>query len=292
MSWLLYALLGVVLVGASPVFAKSGMRKSNANLAAALRGTLLFVAAWFMVNLTGSGVSLAQIGQKSFLYLIFAGITTGLVWICFLRALQLGEVIKVIPVVEGSIILDILIGMIFFHEALTWNKIIILIILIAGVIMMTLRSSGRRGRSGSWIGYAIGASALTSIIGVLDRMGISGINAYSVRVIEYAIALLVVWIVTFATGGYKGLRAMAFLDGVYLCISGILMGASWFCFYKAYIMGKDASVEIVKTFGLLSAIMLGCVFLRERMSLRAVFGMILMMAGLLLLLIELPVLPI
>ena len=127
MNWLLYAMLGALLAGASPVFAKSGMHKSNSHLAAALRGTFLFFGAWFMVNLTGTGIALTNLGQNTFLYLLFSGIATGMVWICLLRALQLGEVIKVVPVVEGSIALNILVGIFFFHEAVTWNKIIILI---------------------------------------------------------------------------------------------------------------------------------------------------------------------
>lgn len=292
MNWLLYAILGVVLMGASPVFAKSGMRKSNANLAAALRGTVLFLAAWFMVSITGSEVSLSQLGQSTFIYLIFSGIATGMVWVCLLRALQLGDVIKVVPVIEGSIIIDLLAGMIFFRETVTWNKIIILIILIAGVVMMSFRDSGRGGKKGAWIGYALAAMALTSVTVALDRIGIAGVNDYSERLIRYGIALIVVWVITFATGGYKGLRAMSFLDGVYLCISGALMGGAWYCFYRAYILGTNAAVEIVEQFDLVAAVMIGCVFMRERTSVRAIFGMIFMMLGFLLLLMNLPVIPV
>ncbi|MBQ8039214.1 MAG: EamA family transporter, partial [Lachnospiraceae bacterium] len=97
MSWLLYAILGVVLAGVSPVFAKSGMRKSNTHLAAAIRGTVLFIAAWVMVKIAGQSMSLSSLGQTTFLYLIFSGIATGLVWICLLNALQTGEVIRVVP---------------------------------------------------------------------------------------------------------------------------------------------------------------------------------------------------
>lgn len=292
MNWLLYAILGVVLAGASPVFAKSGMRKSNANLAAALRGTVLFLAAWFMVSVTKSGVSLSQIGQRTFIYLIFSGIATGVVWVCILRALQLGDVIKVVPVIEGSIVIDLLVGMIFFHEAVTWNKIIILIILIAGVVMMALRGSGKGGKSGAWVGYAVAAMALISLTVVLDRIGIAGLNSYSERLIRYGIALIVVWILTFATGGYKGLRAMSFLDGIYLCISGFCMGAAWYCMFKAYILGTNSTVEMIEQFDLVVAVMLGCVFMRERTTVRAIFGMIFMMLGFLLLLIDLPVIPV
>ncbi len=292
MNWLLYAIVGVVLMGASYVFAKSGMRKSNANLAAALRGTVLFLAAWFMVSVTGSEVALTKLGQTTLLYLIFSGISTGVIWVCLLRALQLGDVIKVVPVVEGSLIIDLLVGMIFFHDAVTWNKIIILVILIAGVVMMVLRNSGRGGKHGTWIRYAIVAMVLTSVTVVFDRVGISEVNSYSQRLIQYAVALVVVWVLTFATGGYKGLRAMSFLDGIYLCISGLCMGAAWFCFFHAYISGTHTTVEMIEQFDLVATVILGCVFLRERTSLRSVFGMILMMLGFLLLLMELPVIPV
>ena len=279
MNWLIYAILGAVLAGASPVFAKSGMHKSNFHLAAALRGTFLFLGAWFMVNQTGSGVSLSGMSSNTFLYLIFSGIATGIVWICVIRALQLGEVVKVIPIIEGSIILDLLVGILFFHDGVDAKKIIILVALIAGMFMMSLKASGGSKRTGAWIGYAFAAMAFTTVTVVLDRIGISGINAYSERMIRYGIALVLVWLVVFATRGYTGLRSMSFLDGIYLCLSGVAMGAAWYCFNKAAVLGVNASVQIVELFDLVAAVVLGCVFLRERLSVRAIFGMIFMMLG-------------
>ncbi len=291
MNWLLYAILGAVLAGASPVFAKSGMHKSNSHLAAALRGTFLFLGALFMVNQTGSAMQLSGIGSNTFLYLIFSGIATGLVWVCLLRALQLGEVIKVVPVVEGSIILDILVGIFLFKDGINWNKIIILILLIAGMVMMSIKTSGRGKRTGAWLGYAFGAMALTTVTVVLDRIGISGVNFYFERMVRYGIALILVWLVTFATRGYQGLRSMSFLDGIYLCLSGATMGGAWYCFNKAYLLGVNSSVELVERFDLVAAVVLGCVFMRERSSLRAIFGMIFMMLGFWMLLADLPVIP-
>lgn len=292
MNWLLYAVLGVALAGASPVFAKSGMRKSNANLAAALRGTILFVAAWIMASITKSPVPLYKIGQTTFIYLIFSGLAIGVVWICLLRALQLGDVIKVVPIIEGSVALDLLIGMIVFHDAVTWNKIIFIIILTAGMVMMSIRSSGRGGRRGNWVGYALAAMIFTSVEVVLDRIGIVGVNSYGERLIQYAVAMIVVWIVTFATGGYKGLRSMSFLDGVYICLSGLCTGGAWYCFFYAYLLGKNSTVQMIEPFDLVAAVMLGCVFLRERTTLRFVFGMLFMMLGFILMLLDIPVIPV
>ncbi len=291
MNWLLYAILGAVFAGLSPVLAKSGMHKSNSYLAAALRGTFLFIAAWFMVNRTGAGSSLSSLGSTSFMYLIFSGVATGLVWICFLRALQLGEVIKVVPIIEGSVILNLIVGMFLFHDGINWNKIIILTILIAGTLMMGLKGSGRGGKSGAWLGQAMGAMVFTTVTVVLERIGYSGINSYYDRFVRYGIALLIVWAITFATKGYKGLRSMSFLDGIYLCLSGASMGGAWYCFHQAYVMGVNTEVAWVEKFDLVAAVVLGCVFLRERLTIRAIFGMVFMMLGFWLLQANLPIIP-
>ncbi len=293
MNWLLYAILGVAMLGVSPVFAKSGMHKSNVHLAASLRGTMLLVSAVFMINLTGSGVNLMALGHTALLYLFFSGLATGMTWVCLLRALQYGEVIKVVPIVLGSEICNLLIGMIVFREAVTWNKIIIMVLLIAGVFMMSIKNSGRRSRGGAWVGYALAAMGLTTVAYVLERIGgVSG-NVYGERMImRYGVAVLVVWILTFATGGYKGLRAMSFLDGTYLCLSGLTLGASWFCIYQANLLGPNNAVAMIGSFEILAAVAFGCVFMRERMSVRAIFGMIFLIAGFLLQQIPLPVIPV
>lgn len=291
MNWLLYAILGAVLAGASPVFAKSGMHKSNAYLAAALRGTFLFFSASYIVNLTGTGMNLSGLGQQNLWYLFLSGIVTGAVWICLLRALQLGEVVKVVPVVEASVVLNMLVGILFFYDSITWNKIIIIIVLASGAIMMAMKGSGRGGKHGAWFGYAIAAMALTTLTVVLDRIGISGIHSNYERMVRYGIALILVWIVTFATKGYKGLRSLSFLDGVYLCLSGATMGAAWYCFQKAYAMCINEKVEFVEYFDLVAAIVLGCVFMRERLTVKAIFGMLFMMLGFWLLWADLPIIP-
>jgi transporter family protein len=288
MSWLLYAIIGVVLAGASPVLAKSGLRKSNGNLAAAIRGTVLFIGAWVLVRITGQNQSLAGLGQTTLLYLLFSGIVTGVVWICLIQALKTGEVIRVVPVVEASIILDILVGLIFCKDTLTWNKIIILVILIVGLIMIVTRTKGK-GRKRAWLLYALAALALISVTVVFDRIGISGVGSGFERLIRYGIALILVWIVTFATGGYKGLRAISFLDGLYLCLSGAVMAGAWYCLHIAYAYGTDTPVAMIERFDMVAAVVLGCVFMRERLSVRAIFGLVFMMAGFLLLLMNLPV---
>ena len=166
-----------------------------------------------------------------------------------------------------------------------------MIVLGSGAIMMAMKGSGRGGKRGAWLGYALGAMAFTTLTVILNRIGISGINRNYERLVRYGVALIIVWLVTFATKGYKGLRAMSFLDGVYLCMSGASMGGAWYCFHMAYVMGVNAKVEMVEHYDLVAAIVLGCVFMRERLSVKAIFGMIFMMFGFWLMLADLPIIP-
>lgn len=291
MNWLLYAILGAVLAGLSPVLAKSGMHKSNSHLAAALRGTFLYLSALYMVKLNGTGMHLSALGTTNLWYLLLSGVVTGAVWICLLRTLQLGDVVKAVPIMEASVVLNMLVGIFVFHDSITWNKIIIMTVLAIGTVMMAMRGSGRGAKTRAWLGYAVGAMAFTTLTVVLERIGISGVNSDYSRLFRYAAALILVWLVTFATKGYYGLRSMSFLDGVYLCLSGAVMGMAWYCFHKAYQMGISAKVEFVECFDLVAAVVLGCVFLRERLSVRAIFGMLFMMFGFWLILADLPIIP-
>ena len=134
--------------------------------------------------------------------------------------------------------------------------------------------------------------AFATITVLLDRIGISGLNSNFERLVRYGIALVLVWLVVFATRGYKGLRSMSFLDGIYLCTSGAAMAGAWYCFHQAYVLGVNATVEFVEYFDLVAAVVLGCVFMRERLTVRAIFGMIFMMLGFWLLGAELPIIPI
>jgi transporter family protein len=134
--------------------------------------------------------------------------------------------------------------------------------------------------------------ALTTVIVTFQRIGISDVTSDFERLIRYGIALILVWTVTLVTGGYKGLRSISFLDGLYLCLSGAVIAGAWYCFHVAYATGTNATVEIIEHFDMVSAVVLGCVFMRERLSVRAIFGLIFMMVGFLLLLMNLPVFPV
>lgn len=294
MSWLIYAILGVLLLGAAPVFAKNGMRKCSSDLAAAVYGTVLFIAVNCIVSFTDTPLDLTKMKLTAFMYLLFSGFAIGVAWICFFRALRRGPINGVIPMVEASLIIEILAGMFLFQDGLSVNKFVILVLLIVGTICVCIRPVGKKGKNkkkGKWINYALSAMVFTSLAALLERIGIGEINEHLKQLVCYAVALIVVWILTFMTGAQKGLHSMSFLDGIYICLSAACVGGAKNCFYKAELLSTGFNIELIALLDMAVAILFGYMFMKERLSTRVIFGIILMLAGFLFWHLNLPSIP-
>lgn len=295
MSWLIYAILGVILLGAAPVFAKSGMRKCSSDFTAAVYGTALFIAVNCMVSFTGTSLDLSQMEKTAFMYLLFSGIAIGASWVCCFRALKRAPINAVIPVLEASLIIEIIAGIVIFGDGLSVNKIVILVLLTAGTICMALQTNRKRKRTkkrkGMWLSYALGAMLFIGLATIFGRIGLCDIDEYMKSLICYAVALIMVWVVTFATGSQIAMRSISFLDGICVILSGACVGGAQFCFYKAKLLSGGFHIEIIALFDLAAAVLFGYVFMKEQLSTKKVFGMILMLAGFLFWHMNLPEIP-
>ena len=279
MNWLIYAILGIVLMGISPVFAKNGMRKCSSNLAAAIYGTSFFIGVNSTLSFMDISLNLAEMGQIVFAYLLFSGLSIGMMWICLFRALKLWKVNNVIPIVKASLVLEILVGIFVLDDEVVRNKIIVLIFLVIGTVLMATNTGGKTPKKKTWIGNAIAATVFLSLTSLLGRVAPVGIDNTLKYLICYAIALIVVWALTFASGNHRGVCSMSFLDGIYLCMSGGCMAGAYYCFYKTIVLNPAADMNMIGQFDLPAMVILSYVFLKERLSTSAVFGMILMLAG-------------
>ena len=296
MSWLIYAMLGVILMGISPVFAKSGIRKCSSDLAAAVYGSVLFIAVNCMVSVTDTPLDLTTIKLTAFMYLLFSGFVMGISWICFFRALKRGPVNALVAIMEASLIIEILAGIFIFQDGLSVNKLIILLLLSLGVVCMGTYNGGKRTKSAKknkiiWTKYAISGMLFYSLALLLQRIGTEEVNEHLERLICYAIALIVVWILTFATGSQKGMRSMSFLDGIYISLSGASVGGAQNCFYKSALLSGEFNIEVIALFDLAAAVLFAHIFMKERVPTKTVFGLILMLAGFLFWNMKLPVIP-
>ena len=136
--WLLFALGSAVFATLTSIFAKIGIDGVNSNLATAIRTLVVLVMAWGMVFLTDSQGGIGEISKKSWLFLILSGLATGASWLCYYRALQIGEASKVVPVDKLSVVITLVLAFVFLHEKFTAKSLIGCLLIGAGTLLMVL----------------------------------------------------------------------------------------------------------------------------------------------------------
>lgn len=149
--WILLAFASALFAGVTSILAKCGIRKTDSNVATAIRTIVVLLFAWTMVFIVGSQKTISQISPKSLLFLILSGLATGASWLCYFRALQLGDVNKVVPIDKSSTVLTILLALIFLGEGITWLKGAAVVLIAVGTFLMIQKkeSGGKKARRGS-----------------------------------------------------------------------------------------------------------------------------------------------
>lgn len=136
--WFWFALLSAVFAALTSIFAKVGIEGVNSNLATAVRTVVVVVMAWGMVFLTNTQNGLAQISRKSWIFLILSGLATGASWLCYYRALQIGEASKVVPIDKLSVVITLILAFVFLHESFTAKSFVGSVLITVGTLIMVL----------------------------------------------------------------------------------------------------------------------------------------------------------
>ncbi len=136
--WFVFALLSAVFAALTTILAKIGIDSVNSNLATAIRTTVVLVLAWGMVFLTNAQSGINAISKKSWMFLILSGLATGASWLCYYRALQIGEASKVVPIDKLSVVITLVLAFVFLHETFTMKSMIGAILITAGTLIMVL----------------------------------------------------------------------------------------------------------------------------------------------------------
>ena len=136
--WLLFALLSAVFAALTSILTKIGIEGVNSNLATAIRTVVVVIMAWGMVFLTNAQNGLSEIGKKSWIFLILSGLATGASWLCYYRALQVGEASKVVPIDKLSVVFTLILAFVFLHENFTAKSLVGAVLITAGTLIMVL----------------------------------------------------------------------------------------------------------------------------------------------------------
>ena len=285
--WLVFAFGSAFFAGVTSILAKCGIRKTDSTVATAIRTIVVLVFSWLMVFVVGSQKQIGRIEGKTLLFLVLSGLATGASWLCYFKALQLGDINKVVPIDKSSTILTILLAFLFLHEAVSLPKIIGVVLIAIGTFLMIEKRDVNPGQAKGkgWLLYAVGAAVFASLTSILGKVGISGVESNLGTAIRTVVVLAMSWVMVFATGKQKTVRNIPKKELGFICLSGLATGASWLCYYRALQDGLASVVVPIDKLSILVTILFSYLVFRERLSKRAFAGLLAIVVGTLVMLI-------
>ena len=278
--WITAAVLSAVFAGLTAILAKCGIRKTSSNLATALRTIVVLIFSVIMVFVVGSQQTIKEIAPVSWIFLVLSGLATGASWMCYFKALSIGDVNKVVPIDKSSTILSVLLAILIFNE--TNNLIVKLFgtaLIGAGTYLMIEKKRARETKNTKWILYAVLSAIFAALTSVLAKMGISGVESNLGTAIRTAVVLILAWGIVLAKGEQKQLKGINKKELVFITLSGLATGASWLCYYYAIQNGVMSVVVPIDKMSVLITVLFSVVFLKEKMSFKSIFGLIVMSVG-------------
>ena len=284
MLWIIAAILSALFAGLTSILAKCGIKNTDSDLATALRTIVVLLFSWVMVFVVGSVGTITDISVTSLTFLILSGLATGASWICYFKALSLGDINKVVPIDKSSTVLTVLLAIICFGETSNlWVKLLATVILAAGIFLMVEKKATQEKQGGhSWMIYAVLAAVFAALTSILAKVGISGVESNLGTAIRTGVVLVMSWIIVFMRGKQKQLKALDKKELVFISLSGIATGASWLCYYYAIQNGIVSVVVPIDKLSILVTVAFSYVVFKEKLSKKAFAGLGLMVVGTLL----------
>ena len=280
--WIAAAVLSAFFAGVTSILAKCGIRHTDSDVATALRTVVVLAFSWLMVLVAGSAGGITSLSGRSLLFLILSGLATGASWLCYFKALSIGDVNKVVPVDKSSTVLTVLLAILLFHETANLPvKLAGTALLLVGALLMVERkpSTPSAAQGLSWLPWAVGSAVFAALTSILAKVGISGVESNLGTAIRTGVVLVMAWGIVFLKGKQHQVRTIDRREAGFIALSGVATGASWLCYYYAIQHGVVSVVVPIDKMSILVSVGFSRVFLGERLSRRAALGLSLMAAG-------------
>ena len=292
--WVLYAFASAVFAGTTSILAKMGIKDVDSHVATAIRTIVVLVFSWMMVFVVGSQWTVNDISIKSYVFLILSGLATGASWLCYFKALQIGDVNKVVAVDKSSTILTMILAFIILGEQITINMILGMIGIGIGTYLMIQKKKVNvednkqiKGiKNKAWLLYASLSAIFASLTSILAKIGIDNVESNLGTAIRTIVVLIMSWIIVFITKKQHEVKNIDRRSLAFIVLSGLATGASWLCYYKALQDGLASVVVPIDKLSILVTVGFAYVFLKEKLSKKSVIGLGLIVVGTLALLIK------
>jgi len=280
--WIFYAVGSSFFAGITAILAKCGIRKTDSDVAMALRTIVVLAFSWLIALITGAWAGMPQIGGKTLVFLVLSGLATGASWICYFRALQKGDINKVVPIDKSSTVLTILLALIFLQEGLSWGKALAVALIGAGIMLMISPKetvSQKKEEKGGWFVAAALSAVFASLSTILGKIGVSAIDSNLGTAIRTTVVLCMAWVMVFLAGKQREVRKTERRELAFISLSGLATGASWLCYYKALQNGPASVVVPIDKLSILVTIAFSRIVFHEKLSKKAAIGVVLITAG-------------
>ena len=279
--WIAAAIFSALFAGITAILSKCGIKNANSDVATAVRTSVVLVMAWAIVLLTGAYAELAAITARSWVFLILSGAATGASWICYFKALSLGEVSKVAAVDKSSAVLSVLFAIILFPDerGLWWLKLIFLALIAAGTFLMTdIRRRKKKGKL-LWLAFAVLSAVFAAATSLLAKIGIENVDSNAATAIRTGVVFALAWLIVVCRGETKYIRELKGKEVAFLILSGIATGASWLCYYYAIQQGQVSVVVPIDRLSILITVLFSLIVFKEKLSAKAWLGLALLTIG-------------
>ena len=286
--WILLAAASAFFAGTTAILAKLGLKGLDSTVATALRTAVVLLFAWALVFLAGAQSGLGSLSAESWAFLVSSGLATGASWLCYFKAIQMGDVNRVVPIDKSSTAMAVLLAVVLLGEGLSLAGIVGVVLIAVGTLAMIERKDveeARETRSG-WLLLAVGSAVFASLTSILGKAGMEGIDSNLGTAIRTVVVLAMSWGMVAVTGKRREVRSVGRRDAGFIVLSGLATGASWLCFFKALQEGPASVVVPIDKLSILVAVLFSYVVLGERLSRKASLGLAGIVAGTMLMLLR------
>jgi len=280
--WLPFAFASAIFAGITATLIKIGTKNVDSNLATALRTVIVLIFTWVSVFIIGSQSAISGISSKTFLFLMLSGLATGASWLCYIKAIQIGNISKVTPVDKSSTVLAIILASLILGESMTPFTLLGMGIIIVGTYLMIQKVANETESNAirkSWFLYACLSAIFAAMTAILGKVGIEDIESNLGTAIRTIFVLLMALLVVFVRKPSHSVRDVSRHNWLFIILSGIATGLSWMCFYYALQNGPVGIVVPMDKLSIVFTIMFAYFIRRERVSFKMLLGLVLIVMG-------------
>ncbi len=278
--WLVFAFGSALFAGLTSILAKCGIKKTDSDVATGIRTIIVLLFSWLMVFIVGSQNQISGIDGKTLLFLILSGLATGASWLCYFKALQIGDINKVVPIDKSSTVITIILAAIILGESITLVKGVAIVLIAVGTfLMIEKKKSTNSENKSSWLLFAFGSALFAALTAILGKIGISGVESNLGTAIRTFVVLIMSWIMVLVTGKKDKVKEVPKNELIFICLSGIATGASWLCYYRALQDGLASVVVPVDKLSILVTILFSYIVFHEKLSVKSAIGLVGIVAG-------------